>query len=71
MKWRQWLVNNRTKAGSKSKQLIQLSDDVSKMLQKIVITLLVAVVFCQLAMQSNTVRRWVTSVDRLEGTPFQ
>jgi hypothetical protein len=39
-------------------------------LQKIVITLLIAVVLSQLALQIPQVRAWVTGVDRLEGTPF-
>lgn len=54
-----------------SKRLTKLSDDVTRILKKIVITLLIAVIISQLAMQSGAIRRWVTGVDRLEGTPFQ
>ncbi|QYR19931.1 hypothetical protein KZ483_18905 [Paenibacillus sp. sptzw28] len=52
------------------KSVQQLSDEVTSLLQKIVITLLIAVVLSQLALQIPQVRAWVTGVDRLEGTPF-
>ncbi|UVI32369.1 hypothetical protein [Paenibacillus spongiae] len=61
----------RRPADTHSKRLAKLSDDVTEILKKIVITLLIAVVISQVAMQSGAVRRWVTGVDRLEGTSFQ
>ncbi|MCQ6558057.1 hypothetical protein [Paenibacillus mendelii] len=61
----------RRQLDQQSKRLTKLSDDVTQILKKIVITLLIAVVISQLAMQSGVIRRWVTGVDRLEGTPFQ
>lgn len=45
-------------------------DAVSKALKIIVIALVIAVAASQLALQIPQVRKWVTGVDRLEGTPF-
>ncbi|MFC4103750.1 hypothetical protein [Paenibacillus xanthanilyticus] len=71
MKVSQWFSRQNKVSGGRTKRLIRISDEVSKMLQKIVITLLIAAVLSQLALQSAPIRRWVTGVDRLEGTPFR
>jgi len=53
------------------KRLLKLSDHVSDLLQKVVIALLIAVVLSQIALQSSTIRGWITSTDQLEGRPFR
>ncbi|WP_164545563.1 hypothetical protein [Paenibacillus albus] len=45
-------------------------DNMTKVLKKIIIVLLAAILLSQLALQVPAVRLWVTGVDRLEGTPF-
>lgn len=71
MKVKPWFSRASKGSGGRTKRLIRIADDVSKILQKIVITLLIAAVLSQLALQSAPIRRWVTGVDRLEGMPFQ
>lgn len=50
------------------KQLLQLTEEVSSVLRKIIITLLILLVCSQAALQNNVVRHWLTGVDRWEGT---
>lgn len=50
------------------KQLLQLTEEVSSVLRKIIITLLILLVCSQVALQNNVVRHWLTGVDRWEGT---
>ncbi|RCW51135.1 hypothetical protein [Paenibacillus prosopidis] len=50
------------------KQLLQLTEEVSTVLRKIIITLLILLVCSQAALQNNVVRHWLTGVDRWEGT---
>ncbi|MGM0880493.1 MAG: hypothetical protein ACQEXQ_05555 [Bacillota bacterium] len=50
------------------KQLLQLTEEVSSVLRKIIITLLILLVCSQAALQNNFVRHWLTGVDRWEGT---
>jgi hypothetical protein len=50
------------------KQLLQLTEEVSSVLRKIIITLLILLVCSQAALQNNVVRNWLTGVDRWEGT---
>jgi len=57
--------------GHSVKRMLQLSDTVSDILQKVVIALLIALVLSQIALQSSTVRGWITGTDQLEGRPFQ
>lgn len=70
MKMRQWIGRNQPSTKGSSKRLLELSDDVTNILKKIVIMLLLAIVLSQLALQLPVVRNWVTGVDRLEGVPF-
>ncbi|GGD69367.1 hypothetical protein [Paenibacillus nasutitermitis] len=65
--WQKMTGNRRDK---RLKGVEQLSDEVSQVLKKMIITLLVALVISQLALQIPQVRMWVTGVDRLEGTPL-
>ncbi|BBH21020.1 hypothetical protein Back11_23650 [Paenibacillus baekrokdamisoli] len=51
-------------------RLTKLSDEVTNVLKKIIIILLIAVVLSQLALQIPRVRVWITGVDRMEGTPI-
>jgi len=64
------LMTRKMRRNKRSKGLEELSDDVSNVLKKIVITLLVALVISQLALQIPQVRIWITGVDRLEGAPL-
>jgi len=50
------------------KQLLRLSDEVSAVLRKMIITMLILLVFSQVALQNNEIRQWLTGVDRWEGT---
>ncbi len=50
------------------KQLLRLTDEVSAILRKIIITLLILLVCSQAALQNDTVRHLLTGVDRWEGT---
>lgn len=50
------------------KQLLRLTEEVSSVLRKIIITLLILLVCSQAALQNNVVRHWLTGVDRWEGT---
>lgn len=67
MKLRQLFARKRTK---RLKGFEELSDDVTDVLKKIVIILLILLVASQLVLQIPQVRLWITGVDRLEGTPF-
>jgi len=58
-------------ASHSAKRLLQLSDTISDILQKVVIALLIAIVLSQIALQSSTVRGWIIGTDQLEGRPFQ
>ncbi|WP_419873771.1 hypothetical protein [Candidatus Pristimantibacillus sp. PTI5] len=49
-------------------QILKLTDDVSSVLRKIIITLVILLVFSQAALQNNAVRHWLTGVDQWEGT---
>lgn len=60
---RKFLTKRRTR-----KQLLQLSEEVSAVLRKMIITLLILLVFSQVALQNNEIRQWLTGVDRWEGT---
>ncbi|CAH1221363.1 hypothetical protein PAECIP111893_04709 [Paenibacillus plantiphilus] len=70
MKKRHWTGRGRHSTMSSAKRLIEWSDDVTNILKKIVIMLLLAIMLSQLALQIPVVRNWVTGVDRLEGVPF-
>ncbi|GGG57463.1 hypothetical protein [Paenibacillus radicis (ex Gao et al. 2016)] len=63
-------TNDRTGPGKKRgfRYFRDLSDAVSSRLAKLAILLLIAVVLSQIALQNDTVRRWMTDVERLEGT---
>ncbi|MDQ0058216.1 hypothetical protein [Paenibacillus harenae] len=47
--------------------MIKLSDEVSAVLKKIIISLLILLVCSQAALQNDTIRHWLTGVDRWEG----
>ncbi|MDQ8735479.1 hypothetical protein [Paenibacillus sp. LHD-38] len=49
-------------------QMLKLTDDVSAVLRKIIITLVILLVCSQAALQNNVVRHWLTGVDQREGT---
>ncbi|WP_141501032.1 hypothetical protein [Paenibacillus luteus] len=50
------------------KQLVRLADEVSAILRKIIITLLILLICSQALLQNNAVRHWLTGVDQWEGT---
>lgn len=50
------------------KQMLKLTEDVSSVLRKLIITLVILLVFTQAALQNNAVRHWLTGVDQWEGT---
>lgn len=60
---RKFLTKRRTR-----KQLLLLSEEVSAVLRKMIITLLILLVCSQVALQNNEIRQWLTGVDRWEGT---
>jgi len=49
----------------------KLSEEVSRVLRNIVLTLLVLAVLSQWALRSDTVRQHLTYADKLEGTPLR
>jgi hypothetical protein len=51
-------------------RLAEWSDKVSRRLFKIVAILLLIMALAQLSMQSDSVRQFLTSADRWEGTPL-
>ncbi|OBZ17813.1 MULTISPECIES: hypothetical protein [Bacillales] len=50
------------------KQMLKLTEEVSGVLRKIIIGLVILLVCSQAALQNNTVRHWLTGVDQWEGT---
>jgi|GEM_PF-1310110 hypothetical protein len=48
-----------------------LSEDVSRVLRNIVLTLLVLVILSQLALRSDGIRQHLSNAEKLEGMPFQ
>jgi hypothetical protein len=50
------------------KQMLNLTEEVSSVLRKIIIGLIILLVFSQTALQNNAVRHWLTGVDQWEGT---
>ena len=52
---------------SSRKQLLQLAHNISSILRIILIMLLIVIVVSQIALQNNTIRHWLTGVDRWEG----
>ncbi|WP_238190327.1 hypothetical protein [Paenibacillus sp. L3-i20] len=50
------------------KELLKLSDIVTGLLRKAVIVLLLLAFLTQIAVQNDTIRNWLTSADRWEGT---
>lgn len=50
------------------KKWLNLTDEVSRILRKMIITLLILLVCSQAALQNNAVRHWLTVVDQWEGT---
>ncbi|NIK77561.1 cell division protein FtsX [Paenibacillus castaneae] len=50
------------------KQLLQQTEQISKLLRKIITILLILLLCSQALLQFNTVRHWVTGVDEWEGT---
>jgi hypothetical protein len=50
------------------KQMLNLTEEVSSVLRKIIIGLIILLVFSQAALQNNAVRHWLTGVDQWEGT---
>jgi hypothetical protein len=50
------------------KQMLKLTEDVSSVLRKIIITLVILLVCSQAALQNDAVRHWLTGVDQWEGT---
>ncbi|WP_042162596.1 hypothetical protein [Paenibacillus gorillae] len=63
-------TNDRSSRGKKRsfRYFRDLSDAVSSRLAKLAILLLIAVVLSQIALQNDTIRRWITDIERLEGT---
>lgn len=53
------------------KQFIQVADAVSHVLRAAIIVLLILIVISQMAIQNDTIRHWLTDVDRLEGTRLE
>ncbi|MNG12512.1 hypothetical protein D3C84_961280 [compost metagenome] len=49
----------------------QLSEEVSRVLRNIVLTLLVLAVLSQCLLRSDAIRQHLTYADKLEGTPLQ
>lgn len=49
----------------------KLSEDVSRVLRNIVLTLLVLVVLSQFALRSDGIRQHLSNAEKLEGMPFQ
>ncbi|CAM4502349.1 hypothetical protein FHS16_004494 [Paenibacillus endophyticus] len=47
--------------------MIKLTDEVSAILRKIIITLVILLVCSQAALQNHAVRHWLTGVDQREG----
>ncbi|MBW7473471.1 hypothetical protein K0T92_01780 [Paenibacillus oenotherae] len=64
------LLSRSKHSKSGARRLLELSDEVTNILKKIIFMLLLAVMLSQLALQIPAVRNWVTGVDRLEGVPF-
>ncbi|WP_424766094.1 hypothetical protein [Paenibacillus sp. sgz302251] len=52
----------------KRKQLLHLTDEVTAILRRIIISLLILLVCSQAALQNHTIRHWLTGVDQWEGT---
>ncbi|OMF35183.1 hypothetical protein BK133_10740 [Paenibacillus sp. FSL H8-0548] len=50
------------------KRLIKWTDEISSIIKKIIITLVILLVCSQAALQNNSVRLWLTGVDQWEGT---
>ncbi|WP_169081838.1 hypothetical protein [Paenibacillus sp. PL91] len=50
------------------KQMLNLTEEVSNVLRKIIIGFIILLIFSQAALQNNTVRHWLTGVDQWEGT---
>lgn len=50
------------------KQMLNLTEEVSSVLRKIIIGFIILLIFSQAALQNNTVRHWLTGVDQWEGT---
>ncbi|WP_139994654.1 hypothetical protein [Paenibacillus paridis] len=50
------------------KRLVRLTDEVSAVLRKIIITLLILLFCSQALLQNNAVRHWLTGVEQWEGT---
>lgn len=50
------------------KKWLKLTEEVSNVLRKIIITLLILLVCSQAALQNNAIRHWLTGVDQWEGT---
>ncbi|MCA0754440.1 hypothetical protein KP806_05215 [Paenibacillus sp. N4] len=55
---------------SNRKQLIRLTDEVSSVLKKVIIFLLILLACSQAALQNDWVRQLLTSVDKWEGEPL-
>ncbi|MUT65505.1 hypothetical protein [Paenibacillus sp. NEAU-GSW1] len=53
---------------SDKKRMRDIADAVSSKLAKLAILLLIAVVLSQIALQNDGIRRWISDVDRWEGT---
>ncbi|MBD3918774.1 hypothetical protein H8B09_08435 [Paenibacillus sp. PR3] len=49
----------------------KLSEDVSRVLRNIVLTLLVLVILSQFALRSDGIRQHLSNAEKLEGMPFQ
>ncbi|PWW05572.1 hypothetical protein DFQ01_104132 [Paenibacillus cellulosilyticus] len=49
----------------------KLSDDVSRVLRNIVLTLLILVVLSQVILRSDGIRHHLSNAEKLEGMPFQ
>lgn len=49
----------------------KLSEDVSRVLRNIVLTLLILVVMSQVILRSDVIRQHLSNAEKLEGMPFQ
>lgn len=62
------MIRNLLHKKTNRKKMIKLTDEVSSVLKKIIITLVILLVCSQAALQNDTVRYWLTGVDQWEGT---
>lgn len=64
-----WLIGRKDR--KEAEHLTRVSDAVSRRLINIAVLLLIAVVLSQMLLQSDSVRQWVTGVDRMEGRAYK